>query len=155
MTMTKKGSKIKAGWKCIHVSEKMLLTHTKTVNSVNRVRSSLHALVALTESSQSHKENTTARLLLDMITGYRTYTTASQKLIAIYLTFQSLQSRMITSDELVEISIQPTMMERPWFKHSSNRECSPMRSNLMPQSTEIPSIAPVSSQRLKMHPSRE
>lgn len=64
MTMNK-GSKMKAGWKRILKNEKMLLTHTRTVNSVNRVRSSLHALANLTKSSEGHRENSTTRLLLD------------------------------------------------------------------------------------------
>ena len=59
------GSKIKAGWKRILQDEKMLLTHTRTVNYVNRVRSSLHALANLTEGAKCHKENTTTRVLLD------------------------------------------------------------------------------------------
>ena len=58
MTMNK-GSKMKAGWKNILKNEKMLFTHTRTVHSVGRVRSSLHSLADITDSSKDHKENST------------------------------------------------------------------------------------------------
>ena len=64
MTMNK-GSKMKAGWKSILKNEKMLFTHTRTVDSVNRVRSSLHELANIKDSSKGHKENSTKRLLHD------------------------------------------------------------------------------------------
>ena len=105
MTMNK-GSKMKAGWKRILKNEKMLLTHTRTVNSVNRVRSSLHALADLTESSKGHKENTTARLLLDergvqdldnCITEFDCDPFDLSKPV-----LRSLQSGMIAPDELVQ-----------------------------------------------------
>jgi hypothetical protein len=56
---------MKAGWKSILKNEKMLLTHTRTVNFVNRVRGSLYALANLRDSPNSHKENSTSRLILD------------------------------------------------------------------------------------------
>ena len=60
-----KGSKMKAGWKSILKNEKMLFTHTRTVHSVGRVRSSLHSLADITDSLKDHKENSTKRLLQD------------------------------------------------------------------------------------------
>jgi len=60
-----KGSKLKAGWLKILKNEKMLLTHTRTVNIVNRVRSSLHGIAQSSESEQAHSENTRNRLELD------------------------------------------------------------------------------------------
>ena len=83
----------------------MLLTHTRTVNSVNRVRSSLHALANLKESSKGHKENTTARLLLDehavqnLENCIKEFDCDSFGLTK--LTLRSLQSGMLASDELV------------------------------------------------------
>ena len=46
-----KGSKMKAGWKSILKNEKMLFTHTRTVDYVNRVRSSLHELANIKDYS--------------------------------------------------------------------------------------------------------
>ena len=88
MTMNK-GSKMKAGWKSILKNEKMLLTHTRTVNFVNRVRGSLHALANLHDSSEGHRENSTTRLL-KMSKEFRTWTTASLNLIAIRLILPTL-----------------------------------------------------------------
>lgn len=104
MTMNK-GSKMKAGWKRILKNEKMLLTHTRTVNSVNRVRSSLHALANLKESSKGHKENTTARLFLDE-RGVQDLESCIKEFDCdpFDLTkpiLRSLQSGMVASDELV------------------------------------------------------
>ena len=53
-----KGSKMKAGWLRILKKEKMLLIDSRNVNSVNRVRSSLHAVAKSTISKQQHTENT-------------------------------------------------------------------------------------------------
>lgn len=64
MTMNK-GSKMKAGWLKILRNEKMLLTTTRNVNSVNRVRAALHTLAQMKISSQSHTENTPSRLNID------------------------------------------------------------------------------------------
>ena len=62
MTMNK-GSKMKAGWKSILKNEKMLFTHTRTVHSVGRVRSSLHSLADIIDFERPqrkfHKETTT------------------------------------------------------------------------------------------------
>lgn len=64
MTMSK-GSKMKADWLKILRSEKMLLTTTRNVNSVNRVRAALHTLAQMKTSSQNHIENTHSRLKID------------------------------------------------------------------------------------------
>ena len=47
-----KGSKLMAGRIKISKNEKMLLTHTRTVNIVNRVRPSLHGIAKSSESEQ-------------------------------------------------------------------------------------------------------
>ena len=60
-----KGSKLMAGRIKILKNEKMLLTHTHTVNIVNRVRTSLHGIAQSSESEQAHSENTRNRLELD------------------------------------------------------------------------------------------
>ena len=60
MTMNK-GSKMKAGWLKILRNEKMLLTITRNVNSVNRVWASLHTLAQM-KISHSHTENTPSHL---------------------------------------------------------------------------------------------
>ena len=49
--------KMKADWKSILKNEKLLLTHTRSVNFVNRVRGSMHALANLHDSSEGHREN--------------------------------------------------------------------------------------------------
>jgi serine/threonine protein kinase len=64
MTMNK-GSKMKAGWLRILKNEKMLLSHTRNANNVNRVRASVHSDAALKLSSQCHSENTKKRLNSD------------------------------------------------------------------------------------------
>ena len=104
MTMNK-GSKMKAGWKRILKNEKMLLTHTRTVNYVNRVRSSLHALANLTEGAKCHKENTTTRPLLDE-RGVQDLDNCITEFDCDPFdlsnpTLRSLQSGMIAPDELV------------------------------------------------------
>lgn len=64
MTMNK-GSKMKAGWLKILKNEKMLLTDTRNVNHVNRVRASLHVMANLKSFSQSHSENSPSRKKID------------------------------------------------------------------------------------------
>jgi len=64
MTMNK-GSKMKAGWLKILRNEKMLLTTTRNVNSVNRVRAALHTLAQMKTSALKHIENTPSRLKID------------------------------------------------------------------------------------------
>jgi len=64
MTMNK-GSKLKAGWLKILKNEKMLLTDSRNVNSVNMVRSSLHDTSNRTTSKQKHSENTATRMKQD------------------------------------------------------------------------------------------
>ncbi|KAG1664228.1 hypothetical protein GQR58_019910 [Nymphon striatum] len=64
MTMNK-GSKLKAGWLKILKNEKVLLTDSRNVNSVNRVRSAMHDLANCTTSKQKHSENTATRLKQD------------------------------------------------------------------------------------------
>ena len=51
MTMNK-GSKMNGGWYHFLKNEPMLLFHTRTVNFVNRVRDSLHALANLNSSAK-------------------------------------------------------------------------------------------------------
>ena len=60
-----KGSKMKAGWKSILKNEKMLLTHTMTAYSINKIRSSLHNQGNIKHSRPGNKENTKFRLQQD------------------------------------------------------------------------------------------
>ena len=96
---------MKAGWKSILKNEKMLFTHTRTVHSVDRVRSSLHSLADITDSSKDHKENSTKRLLQDE----RAVQDLDRCIIEFACdpfnetnpTLRSLQSGMVASDQLI------------------------------------------------------
>ena len=104
MTMNK-GSKMKAGWKSILKNEKMLFTHTRTVDSVNRVRRSLHELANIKDSSKGHKENSTKRLLHDEL-GIQDLDKCLSEFECdpfdeMRPTLRSLQSCMVASDQLV------------------------------------------------------
>ncbi len=105
-TTMNKGSKMKAGWKRILKNEKMLLTHTRTANSVNRVRTSLHTLANLGEYSKGHKENTTTRLMLDE-RGVQDLDDCIDEFDCDPFdlnkpTLRSLQSGLIASDDLIK-----------------------------------------------------
>ena len=56
---------MKAGWSHFLKNEPMLLIHTRTVNFINRVRVSLHALANLNSSAKGHFENSSSRLAID------------------------------------------------------------------------------------------
>ena len=65
MTMNK-GSKMKAGWKQILKNEKMLLSQTRNVNNINKIRTALNKIADLKiTKSGIHKENGTRRLKAD------------------------------------------------------------------------------------------
>lgn len=64
MTMNK-GSKMKAGWIRILKNEKMLLTSTRNVNAINRIRTSLHTLANFSRCTEEHKETSKRRIAID------------------------------------------------------------------------------------------
>ena len=56
------GSKMKAGWKNILKNETMLLSHTRNVNFINRIRVSMHKLANSKKVNKHvHKENQTGK----------------------------------------------------------------------------------------------
>ena len=96
---------MKAGWLKILKNEKMLLTNTRTINMVDRVRTVLHSLANMTTSKQGHTENSARRMKLDeqavqdlddCITEFKCdpFDLEKPKL-------RSLQSGAIVSDELL------------------------------------------------------
>ena len=64
MTMNM-GSKMKAGWLSILRNEKQLMTDTKNVNNIGRIRAALHIQVNRKQFSQKHKECAPARMHTD------------------------------------------------------------------------------------------
>ena len=59
MTMNK-GSKMKAGWLRILRNEKMLLSHVRNANLINRIRVGLHVIAIMEGTSRCHAENSTS-----------------------------------------------------------------------------------------------
>ena len=105
MTMNK-GSRMKAGWLWILKNEQMLLSRVRDANLINRIRVCLHVIANMEETSRCHAENSTSRLRIDE--------QAMQDLSSCINEFdcdpfeltkptlRSLQSGMITSEELVK-----------------------------------------------------